>query len=113
MAVQGFTDPLRFDPDRFSTERQEDIKFGKNFMAFGSGPHYCVGKEYAINHLTAFLAILSTRHEITFPFPATLVLGCRVAAASSCMAVLWLFSSCIVMAVLLSFLLVWQCSCVG
>ena len=60
--MQGFTDPLHFDPDRFSPERQEDVKFGKNFMAFGSGPHYCVGKEYAINHLTAFLAIISTRH---------------------------------------------------
>ena len=59
--MQGFTDPLKFDPDRFSPERQEDIKYGKNFLAFGHGPHYCVGKEYAINHLTAFLAILSMR----------------------------------------------------
>lgn len=59
--LQGFTDPWKFDPDRFSPERQEDIKFGKNFMPFGHGPHYCVGKEYAINHLTAFLAIVSTR----------------------------------------------------
>ena len=59
--LQGFTDPLKFDPDRFSPERQEDIKYGKNFLAFGHGPHYCVGKEYAINHLTAFLAILSMR----------------------------------------------------
>lgn len=73
--MQGFTDPLKFDPDRFSPERQEDIKHGKNFLAFGHGPHYCVGKEYAINHLTAFLAILSMRcapqqqlvHRLTGP----------------------------------------------
>ena len=58
---QGFKDPLRFDPDRFSPERQEDIKFQKNYLTFGHGPHYCVGREYATNHLTAFLAILSTR----------------------------------------------------
>ena len=73
--VQGFTDPLRFDPDRFSTERQEDVKFGKNFMAFGSGPHYCVGKEYAINHLTAFLAILSTRQGLHLRFPSSMSLN--------------------------------------
>ena len=58
--VQGFSDPLKFDPDRFSPERQEDVKHAKNFLPFGVGPHYCVGKDYAMNHLAAFLAILST-----------------------------------------------------
>ncbi|GIL60159.1 hypothetical protein Vafri_14781 [Volvox africanus] len=58
--LQGYSDPEKFDPDRFSPERQEDIKFAPNFLVFGHGPHYCVGKEYAINHLTVFLALLST-----------------------------------------------------
>eukprot|EP00877_Chromochloris_zofingiensis_P010637 jgi/Chrzof1/5827/Cz16g17100.t1 len=57
---QGYTDPLKFDPDRFSPERKEDVTYASNFMVFGHGPHYCVGKEYAINHLMAFLAITST-----------------------------------------------------
>jgi hypothetical protein len=39
-----------------SPERKEDVTFASNFMVFGHGPHYCVGKEYAINHLTVFLA---------------------------------------------------------
>lgn len=59
-AHQGFTNPDSFDPDRFSPERKEDIAFQRNFLTFGCGPHYCVGREYAINHLTVFLAILST-----------------------------------------------------
>lgn len=59
--MQGWTDADKFDPDRFSPERQEDQKFPKNFLTFGYGPHYCVGKEYAINQLTAFLAILAFR----------------------------------------------------
>ncbi|KAK9823344.1 hypothetical protein WJX72_002058 [[Myrmecia] bisecta] len=63
--MQGFTDPLTFDPDRFSPERKEDIRHAKNFLTFGHGPHYCVGKEYAINHLTCYLAILSTSCDWT------------------------------------------------
>lgn len=61
--MQGFPDAHRFDPDRFGPERKEDIVHAKNFLTFGWGPHYCVGKEYAINQLTAFLAIVSTAAE--------------------------------------------------
>ncbi|KAL6781877.1 hypothetical protein ACKKBF_B09810 [Auxenochlorella protothecoides x Auxenochlorella symbiontica] len=57
--MQGFPDPHTFDPDRFGPERKEDIVHARNFLTFGHGPHYCVGKEYAINQLTCFLAILS------------------------------------------------------
>jgi cytochrome P450 family 710 subfamily A protein len=60
--LQGFTNAAAFDPDRFSPERQEDVKFQRNFLTFGTGPHYCVGREYAVNHLAVFLAILSTRY---------------------------------------------------
>ena len=49
--LQGFTDAETFDPDRFSEARKEDIVHGRNFLTFGFGPHYCVGREYAINHL--------------------------------------------------------------
>lgn len=59
-SMQGYKDPEKFDPDRFGPERKEDITFASNFMVFGHGPHYCVGKEYASNHLMAFLAVLST-----------------------------------------------------
>jgi cytochrome P450 family 710 subfamily A protein len=57
---QGYSNPESFDPDRFSPERKEDVTYAGNFLVFGHGPHYCVGKEYAINHLMAFLAITST-----------------------------------------------------
>lgn len=59
-SMQGFTDSDKFDPDRFSSVRKEDVKFAKNYLVFGHGPHYCVGKEYAVNQLTCYLAILAT-----------------------------------------------------
>ena len=59
--LQGFSNPSVFDPDRFSPERKEDIKYQKNFLTFGHGPHYCVGKDYAVNQIICYLANLSTR----------------------------------------------------
>ena len=41
---QGFPDAQRFDPDRMSPERKEDILHANNFLTFGHGPHYCVGE---------------------------------------------------------------------
>ena len=37
----------------------------QNYLVFGAGPHYCVGKEYAINQLVCYLAILSTTCDWT------------------------------------------------
>ena len=58
--MQGFSDPEAFDPDRFGPHRKEDIVHARNYLVFGAGPHYCVGKEYAVNQLVCYLAILST-----------------------------------------------------
>lgn len=55
----GFTNPESFDPDRMGEERQEDRKNPKSNLVFGVGPHRCVGYNYAINHLTVYLALLA------------------------------------------------------
>ena len=59
--TQGYRDAHEFDPDRFGPERKEDMTCAKYFLTFGFGPHYCVGHEYATNHLIVYLAILATR----------------------------------------------------
>lgn len=56
---EGFTNPDHYDPDRMGPERQEDHKFSKQFIPFGVGPHRCVGYNYAINHLTVYLAMIA------------------------------------------------------
>ncbi|OAY57876.1 cytochrome P450 710A1 [Manihot esculenta] len=62
-SFQGFIEADRFDPDRFSEERQEDQRFKRNFLAFGAGAHQCVGQRYALNHLVLFIALFSTLVE--------------------------------------------------
>ncbi|TVU02744.1 hypothetical protein EJB05_51742, partial [Eragrostis curvula] len=57
-SFQGFPDADAFDPDRFFSEaRREDVAFKRNFLAFGAGPHQCVGQRYALNHLVLFMAL--------------------------------------------------------
>nr|GMD86598.1 sterol 22-desaturase [Ipomoea batatas] len=58
-SFQGFPEPEKFDPDRFMEERQEDRVYKKNFLAFGAGPHQCVGQRYAVNHLMLFIAVFT------------------------------------------------------
>jgi len=56
-SFQGFTAGDRFDPDRFSDERREDVRFKRKFLAFGAGSHQCVGQRYAVRHLALFIAL--------------------------------------------------------
>eukprot|EP00180_Rhodochaete_pulchella_P001105 Plantae.Rhodophyta-Rhodochaete_pulchella.ctg1921.p1 GENE.Plantae.Rhodophyta-Rhodochaete_pulchella.ctg1921~~Plantae.Rhodophyta-Rhodochaete_pulchella.ctg1921.p1 ORF type:complete len:444 (-),score=63.24 Plantae.Rhodophyta-Rhodochaete_pulchella.ctg1921:1441-2772(-) len=57
---EGFPNPHVFDPERMMPGRDEHIKYRENFLPFGVGPHYCPGREYAINHIIAFVAIFTT-----------------------------------------------------
>eukprot|EP00005_Dracoamoeba_jomungandri_P001840 CAMPEP_0174256750 /NCGR_PEP_ID=MMETSP0439-20130205/5949_1 /TAXON_ID=0 /ORGANISM="Stereomyxa ramosa, Strain Chinc5" /LENGTH=439 /DNA_ID=CAMNT_0015339499 /DNA_START=281 /DNA_END=1597 /DNA_ORIENTATION=+ len=58
-SFQGFTDPFKFDPSRFSSSRKEDSKYRKNWLVFGAGPHQCPGQRYAMNHIMCFISIIS------------------------------------------------------
>lgn len=65
-ALAGFPEPHLFDPARMDPNgRAEDVKFKNNYLPFGCGPHYCVGREYAMNHLVAFIAIFATTLDWT------------------------------------------------
>jgi len=45
-----YPDPDSFNPDRWGPNGTAE-KHPKNFMVFGCGTHYCLGKEYAVMHL--------------------------------------------------------------
>ena len=42
-----WTDPLKFDPDRFAPGREEDKRVQFGFIGFGGGRHSCMGYNFA------------------------------------------------------------------
>jgi sterol 14-demethylase len=57
-----FPDPEKFDPDRFTKERQEDAQ-PFSWVAFGGGRHKCSGNAFAMLQLKAIYAILLRRYK--------------------------------------------------
>ena len=55
----GFPQPELFDPERFNSDRMEHMKFDRNFLTFGAGPHACIGQRYAMNHIMLFIALFT------------------------------------------------------
>jgi len=62
--IHGYPDPETFDPERFHPDReQRDPTAQKNFLAFGYGPHRCIGMQYALNHLILFASELVRTYD--------------------------------------------------
>jgi cytochrome P450 len=57
-----FPDPERFDPDRFSEDRQERPKLA--YFPFGGGPHTCIGEVFA--RLQGVLVLAMIRQRLRF-----------------------------------------------
>ncbi len=64
-----FPDPEKFDPDRFTEERQEDAT-PFSWVAFGGGRHKCSGNAFAMLQLKAIHAILLRRYKFELVNPA-------------------------------------------
>ncbi len=63
---KSWTDPLRFDPDRFAdlTPEQKAIS-DRAWIPFGRGPHMCIGFGLAQMELTLVVARLAQRVDLT------------------------------------------------
>ena len=64
---EAYPNPDMFDPDRWITGNAEAQT--KNWLVFGTGPHYCIGQNYAILNLMVLIAKASLKltwtHDIT------------------------------------------------
>ncbi len=65
-----WTEPERFDPDRFGPPRSEDRRHPMAFIPQGAGPptgHQCLGVDYSTFLTLAFLAVLVRGYEWELP----------------------------------------------
>ena len=56
--------PDEFNPDRYYSGDAEE-KGAKNYLVFGTGPHYCLGQVYAQLNLALFLGKASVQLDWT------------------------------------------------
>ncbi|RSN39694.1 cytochrome P450 [Amycolatopsis sp. WAC 04197] len=54
-APECWSDPMRFDPERFSEERREDKSHRYAWLPFGGGAHKCIGLYFATYEVKAAL----------------------------------------------------------
>lgn len=64
---EAYPNPDSFEPDRWITGDAE--KQAKNWLVFGTGPHYCLGQTYATLNLMAMIGkasiMMDWHHEVT------------------------------------------------
>ncbi len=63
-----WTEPERFDPDRFAPPREEDVKNPYALVGFGGGPRTCIGINFAKLEIKALATHLFRRYDLT-PLP--------------------------------------------
>ncbi|WFD01811.1 sterol 22-desaturase [Malassezia obtusa] len=67
---EAYPSPDEFKPERWLEGAGSPAQtHSKNYLVFGSGPHNCIGKEYAIQHLMAVIGtasiLLDWKHDVT------------------------------------------------
>ena len=63
-SLEYWTEPEKFDPDRFGPDRQEDRTHKYAWAPFGGGAHKCIGLHFATMQVKIFLAALLKTYRI-------------------------------------------------
>uniref|UniRef100_A0A7R9YCA4 Uncharacterized protein n=1 Tax=Pinguiococcus pyrenoidosus TaxID=172671 RepID=A0A7R9YCA4_9STRA len=66
-----FTEPDKFDPDRFMPPREEHAKKPYSFMGFGGGIHQCIGQQFGLVQVKTIVSylLLNFEFEAVDPVP--------------------------------------------
>jgi len=59
-----YTEPAKFDPDRFMPDRNEDHGRAFSYPPFGGGIHGCMGQQYAFLQLKVILATILRKYTL-------------------------------------------------
>jgi sterol 14-demethylase len=76
-----YSDPDRYDPDRFAPGREEDRKAPYSLIGFGGGKHRCIGMVFAYQQLKVIWTSILRRYDVELvkaeyrPDYRTLVVG--------------------------------------
>jgi sterol 14-demethylase len=68
-----FRDPDRFDPLRFSPDREEDKQHRFALIGFGGGTHKCAGMSFAMNEMTLITTLLLQHFDLELLTPDPVV----------------------------------------
>jgi cytochrome P450 len=64
---EWWTAPTVWDPERFSPERAEHERHSHSWIAFGGGPHHCLGIRFAELQVKSVIHQLLCRYRISVP----------------------------------------------
>lgn len=64
-----WTDPMKFDPDRFTEPRSEHKRHRYAFSPFGGGAHKCIGMTFGRLEVKAIMHRLLRRYRLELPHP--------------------------------------------
>jgi cytochrome P450 len=64
---EWWSDPFRWDPDRFSPARAEHERHSHSWVPFGGGPHMCLGLRFAEAQVKLVMHHLLLRYRFSVP----------------------------------------------
>ena len=64
MSAEWFSDPYKFDPGRFSSNRAEDKVHPFAWAPFGGGAHKCIGMHFSTMQIKLFALTLFQKHRV-------------------------------------------------
>eukprot|EP00899_Mesostigma_viride_P025282 jgi/Mesvir1/5939/Mv00704-RA.1 len=64
-----FSNPTKFDPDRFAPGREEDKASTFNYIGFGGGRHGCMGENFAYLQIKSIWSVLLRNFEFELKVP--------------------------------------------
>lgn len=64
---EWWSDPFRWDPDRFAPSRAEHERHTHSFAPFGGGPHMCLGLRFAEAQVKLVMHHLLSRYRFSVP----------------------------------------------